>query len=734
MDVSRVAPLAGLGVLVTRPAHQSEGLRQSIEAAGGRAFLFPLIEIRPLPDPARALDWVGDLARYDIAIFVSANAVDHGLDLVDTHGGSLATIEVIAVGTATARRLEARGVTPAAVPGEASSEGVLGLAMLQAVAGKHVLIFRGIGGRELMAEGLRARGAVVDYAEVYERRATEADPKPLLALWDRGEIGAAVVTSAAALERLASIAAGHERVLDVALVVLSERLATRARALGFRRPILATDPGDAGLLSALTAWRTNPSHTNQGPLATSVEDLMNDEHPNAATTASEPPDRPPAVATPPGPVAPDRAPEPDPAAPHRRPEPAPLATPGWLLWVSPALVVLASAAAFAWWLFGYSPSSAGTQNRIAEIGAQLDGLRQEVDAGARSDSDKLTRLEGATEEQQRLQAAHGVSIEKLALLASQDSEDLIFAEIGYLLGIAQQRLGFERDVPTAIRALEAADQRLMNLIRPDLDAVRAVFMSDMNALRAVPVVDITGPALYLADVLGRLDALPFQGGLVRQAVAEGRVVARRPSVKSLDEAAARVWGDLMGLVSIKPLGSADPRIFDPDFQTLIERQIQLEITNARLELSRRGGAAFKATLVVLSGLFGRYYDGADQAVADTIKRLAEMRSLELSPPVPDVAKSIKALREYMLARRKLVLPAARDAGATGDVTGAAREAATPERAREAAAEPDAAGEGAAAPEADVPAAPAASAPAGEAAPPAEPLPPVPPEATERPAP
>lgn len=189
----------------------------------------------------------------------------------------------------------------------------------------------------------------------------------------------------------------------------------------------------------------------------------------------------------------------------------PSAGPRWLWWVSPALLVLALVAGFGWWLLGYSPTSAGTQNRIAELGSQLDGLRQETDGHAKTDAEQLARLQGAVEDQQRLQGTHGISIEKLALLASQDSEDLIFAEVGYLLGIAQQRLSFERDVPTAIRAMEAADQRLLNLIRPDLETVRAVLMADINDLRAVPVIDTTGAALYLADVLKRIDALPFQG-------------------------------------------------------------------------------------------------------------------------------------------------------------------------------------------------------------------------------
>ncbi|MGH8572793.1 MAG: uroporphyrinogen-III C-methyltransferase, partial [Gammaproteobacteria bacterium] len=342
---------------------------------------------------------------------------------------------------------------------------------------------------------------------------------------------------------------------------------------------------------------------------------MNDEYLTSAKPEGEPAEPPPQPPSADAGVPPrDRgeAPEPAPVSTVASPEPLPGVTaapaeatqtpsagPRWRAWALPALFVLTLVAAFAWRLLVLSQTSAGTQNRVAEIGSQLDGLRQKTDAHAKTDTEQLARVQGAVEEQQRLQEAHGKSIEKLALLASQDSEDLIFSEVAYLLGIAQQRLSFERDVPTAIRAMEAADQRLLNLIRPDLETVRGVLMADLNDLRAVPVVDTTGPAVYLADVLKRIDSLPFQGGLSRASEEDAgkrteTVQTPRPPVQSFDEAVERVWNDLLGLVSIKPLGAEDARIFDPNFRKLIEQQIHLEISNARLELSRRDAAAFKA--------------------------------------------------------------------------------------------------------------------------------------------
>ncbi len=372
--------------------------------------------------------------------------------------------------------------------------------------------------------------------------------------------------------------------------------------------------------------------------------------------------------------------------PAAQDKPPSTAAPPWLPFVAPALIVLLAVAGFGWWLFAYSPTSAATQNRIAEIGSQLDSLRQELGSNAKSVQEEITRLQKTDQTVQSLQEAHGISIEKLALLASQDSEDLIFAEINYLLGIAQQRLSFERDVPTAIRAMEAADQRLSNLIRPDLEKVRAVLSADLNDLRAVPVADLTGPALYLADVSSRIESLPFQGGFLRPPAEDAAQGGEQPpeprsTVSSLDEFVLRVWSDLKGLVSIKPLGAEDARIFDPNFEKLIEQQLALEIGNARLELSRRDGAAFKATLGVLAGLLGRYYDREDRSVAGILEELAKMQSLELSPPIPDVAKSIKAVREYVLDRRKLGQPAAppaQDTGAAPDETGAGSPSVPPD--------------------------------------------------------
>jgi uroporphyrinogen-III synthase len=150
--------LDGIGVLVTRPAHQAEGLCALIEARGGRAIRFPTLEIREPSDPALAEALLRTADSFDVLLFVSANAVDRAA----AHLPKGPRAAIGAVGEATARALRTHGLEPSILPaGQWDSEGLLAAPALAEVHGRRVLIVRGEGGRPLLGEQLAARGAEV---------------------------------------------------------------------------------------------------------------------------------------------------------------------------------------------------------------------------------------------------------------------------------------------------------------------------------------------------------------------------------------------------------------------------------------------------------------------------------------------------------------------------------------------------------------------------------------------
>ncbi len=248
--------LNGIGVLVTRPAHQAGPLCDRILAAGGRPVRFPLLTIHDTCDSPEVGERLQRLADYSIVIFISPNAVHFGLAAFRLHGGLPADTLLAAVGRGTARELErATGRAPDIVPAHHfDSEGLLSLPPLQDVAGKRILIVRGNGGRELLADTLRERGAGVDYAEVYRREpstAEVAEPGWL----DNTDI--ITVTSSEALENLVDQTTMAQRatLLGKPLVVVSERTAAKAEKLGFRLPArIATQASDEAIMDAVIAW------------------------------------------------------------------------------------------------------------------------------------------------------------------------------------------------------------------------------------------------------------------------------------------------------------------------------------------------------------------------------------------------------------------------------------------------------------------------------------------------
>ncbi len=244
--------LAGLSVLVTRPEHQSEGLCDLIQAARGRPVRFPALEIRGPVDKYAARAELAGATRADLLIFVSANAVQYAFPLLPEQ--LPLNVDVAAVGGATAQALRAVGLDPTLVPARMDSEGLLALPQLHAVQGKSVYILRGEGGRELLYDTLRARGADVHQVNVYRRRVPQrpAGVANLLRHWPQ-LVQVVTATSNAILDNLFTLLGdeGARLVRGTPLVVISQRMAEHAIGLGCEHVYVAHSARDVDVLTAL---------------------------------------------------------------------------------------------------------------------------------------------------------------------------------------------------------------------------------------------------------------------------------------------------------------------------------------------------------------------------------------------------------------------------------------------------------------------------------------------------
>jgi len=250
-----VKPLAGKGIVVTRPARQAGPLAGLIRAAGGNPILFPVIEIVALDDRQPLLALIDRLDQFDIAIFISPNAVSQALDLILSRRTLPPHLELAAMGRASVRELKRFGLTRAIVPARFDSEALLELPQMLDVAGKRIVIFRGDRGRELLGDTLVARGARVEYAECYRRGAPQVDAAPLLEAWASNELHAITVTSSEGVRNLFALVGepGQPWLRKTPLFVPHPRIGETAHGLGLGSVVL-TAQGDEGLVQGLTDW------------------------------------------------------------------------------------------------------------------------------------------------------------------------------------------------------------------------------------------------------------------------------------------------------------------------------------------------------------------------------------------------------------------------------------------------------------------------------------------------
>jgi uroporphyrinogen-III synthase len=237
-------------ILVTRPTHQAENLCALIRKNNGVPIRFPTLEIMPIILNVDEIEQ--SLIHADWFIFTSTNAVHYYCSqLDDAKMRRLKTKSCLAIGKATAQALTTVGLNVDLMPERGyNSEALLELAALQNVLHKNIVITRGENGRETLAETLKQRGAKVSYQNVYRREIPQIDSTEIL----QQRLDFITITSGEAIQNLIEMLPEmqHDLLKKIPLIVVSERIQTIAKNLGFEHIALAQMPSDDAILNTIT--------------------------------------------------------------------------------------------------------------------------------------------------------------------------------------------------------------------------------------------------------------------------------------------------------------------------------------------------------------------------------------------------------------------------------------------------------------------------------------------------
>lgn len=247
--------LNGRRVLVTRPAHQAENLCRLIAGRGGIAVRFPTLAIVECDNLLAIQKNLAQLESFDWVIFISANAVNFALKAND---GKIPRFRIgatcVAIGKATATALAMAGLRVDLLPeNNYNSEALLELPEMQEIQGQRLLVVRGIGGREELANTLRDRGADVHYLNVYKRIIPNINNAEIIELLEQNKLDVITATSGETLHNLLIMlgVAHHQQLFALPLVVVSDRIKQIAAELGFKRIAVTDSPSDEAILETV---------------------------------------------------------------------------------------------------------------------------------------------------------------------------------------------------------------------------------------------------------------------------------------------------------------------------------------------------------------------------------------------------------------------------------------------------------------------------------------------------
>ncbi len=229
-----------LRVLNTRPLHQNTELKEAIQAMGWQSINLPLLTITPTNN-----EWLArmpNLADVSVAIFISSNAVTYFFSsLKQQHIVWPNHINIIAIGSATAKALSNLHIHVHCVPNVSESEHLVQLDELNTVHNKTILLIKGLEGRTLISQTLASRGADLIPLCVYQRISTKINQEYIHTMWRDDKVDIILFTSQQAMQHLFSLLSkeGQSWLCNKPCLVISHRLAEAGKLLGLKHLIIS---------------------------------------------------------------------------------------------------------------------------------------------------------------------------------------------------------------------------------------------------------------------------------------------------------------------------------------------------------------------------------------------------------------------------------------------------------------------------------------------------------------
>jgi uroporphyrin-3 C-methyltransferase len=272
---------------------------------------------------------------------------------------------------------------------------------------------------------------------------------------------------------------------------------------------------------------------------------------------------------------------------------------------------------------------------------ELRALAERETQSAKDLAERIDALNALPKEMQALSTA----VDELHARTEGPQRAWSRAEALFLMEIAQRSLVLDRDVVTAIAALESADARLASVRDPALTSVRQQLALELQALRALQPLDRTGLLTRLAALEGEATRLPVEGIVA--------VERERPGREELPDgwfarARAMVANALTNLIRVREIDKRGGRVVTADEQLIRKQHLQLLLFSARTAVIRHDTATYRGSLAAARQWLGEFFDIDSPAARNMLAEIQALEAIEIDPPLPDISKSAESLQRLTL--------------------------------------------------------------------------------------
>ena len=627
-------------LLIIRPSNRPQQDIQTCYAAGWQTQVLSPIEIEADRSALKKLP--EQFKQADVVFWVSPTAIETAAPHLNFSDGPRAHITV---GQTSQHTLAQFSPYPVFSPEDGNdSEAVLRMPIWKNLPpNSRVLIIRGHGGRDYLADKLSALGFQIDIAEIYFRRPHAID-------WQHfktEDIAAAYVTSGElAREFFHQIPPQFSRFFESLLYFTHHpRIADALRIVGAKH------------VETVTSLSVALSSIPQRSQAVSpVED--NKDTQQVANTVAPAPER--SENTRPSeqikPTQPQRVEASMPESNNLPQNNSPV-----IIKQSGGKALAAGATVLALLSLGAS-GFLFVQGQNVLKNQELE-FNQKIDKAALGESENASLLKDNLNRQTAIQAEldrlnNGQKNNSDQILQTQKAyQELLKGRVNWLvdeaesmLNTASQQLMLSGNLQGAVSVLEHIDSRLSRFDQPELIPVKQAISNDLAALKNRPYVDISATALRIDRLETAISGLPL--------VLDGVL---KPGAAPVETAHSGTWWEntwekslnaLKGLVEVRHLDSNDAMLISPEQTYFIRENLRLRLLDARIALLQHNGEVYQSDLNNVEATVKQYFDSKSPATQSWLKELAELKALDVRMISDDSLKaSLSAVRAYQEGSR-----------------------------------------------------------------------------------